>query len=616
MRTIQIGCAWLLLTLLSAASSANEKPVSRLSDLPDEAQSSISATLGRDLPEYCAKAAGEDFVTENPQQHLSAQFGVGGVRVRQGSASWATSVSAYGYGDRLHTVPSTVPIAQQNRVEYRRGPLTEWYVNGPAGLEQGFSLSRRPEGQSMQPLTIALAMSGDMKATLGADKASLTLTGSQKEIVYTALSARDSAGSELPVWLDLEKDQLLLRMDDRKAHYPVVIDPTLKQARLTASDEINGGLFGYSVAISGNTLVVGSPEAYVGSVEQGAAYVFVKPTGGWSNLTENAKLVAPDGHQSDEFGHSVAISGNQIAVGAPDYSGSQTNLVGSAYFFREPTLGWSGTITGISLGTGHSNGAEFGSSVGVSGNIVIVGAPYENAAYLMVCSTNFPTCGLDATFYGVAGPEPQFGTAVAISGTTFVVTDPYATVGANQFQGAAYVFTYRPPNSFDKATLTASDGAFLDEMGISVAMTNNTVVVGCPFFGATTFFAPGAAYVYTKPANGWADATQTAKLTASDAANTDYFGMGVAVSGGVVAVGAPNKQLVKYQQGAAYVYIEPFGGWRDQTENIELIASDGAQGDYFGNSVSTNGVSVVVGAPYGKNTNLNLADGTTYVYNH
>jgi FG-GAP repeat len=80
--------------------------------------------------------------------------------------------------------------------------------------------------------------------------------------------------------------------------------------------------------------------------------------------------------------------------------------------------------------------------------------------------------------------------------------------------------------------------------------------------------------------------------------------------------GAPNKQLVKYQQGVAYVYIEPFGGWRDQTENIELIASDGAQGDYFGNSVSTNGVSVVVGAPYGKNTNLNLADGTTYVYNH
>ncbi len=558
---------------------------------------------------------------ENLQQHLSVQFGAEGVTVRQGGASWAISLRAYGYGDALPTVPSTVPIAQQNRVEYRRGSLTEWYVNGPAGLEQGFTLRSRPDGPSTQPLTIALTMSGDMKAVLGADKASLTLAGSQGEIAYTALSARDSAGTDLRVWLELEKlnpdeDQLLLRVDDRKARYPVVIDPTLKQARLTASDAINGSLFGYSVAISGNTLVVGSPEANVGSVEQGAAYVFVKPTGGWSNLTENAKLVAPDGHQSDEFGHSVAISGNQIAVGAPDYSGSQTTLVGSAYFFREPTLGWSGTITGISLGTGHSNGAEFGSSVGVSGNVVIVGSPYENAAYLLVCATNVPTCALDATFYGVAGPEPQFGTAVAISGTTFVVTDPYATVGSNQFQGAAYVFTYRPPNSFDKATLTSSDGAFLDEMGSSVAMSNNTVVVGCPGCAQTTFFVPGVAYVYTKPANGWADATQTAKLTASDAATTDYFGTGVAVSGGVIAIGAPNKQLVKYQQGAAYVYIQPLGGWHDQTENIELIASDGAQGDYFGNSVSTNGVSVVVGAPYGKNTNLNLTTGTTYVYNH
>jgi FG-GAP repeat len=616
MRTIRGACVVLFLAMLASAGAAEEKTVSRLSNLPDGAQSSISATLGRDLPSYCAKPAGDKFVVENPQQHFSAEFSAGEVRVRQGGASWAISMSAYGYGGALRTAPSAVPIAQQNRVEYRRGLLTEWYVNGPVGLEQGFTLTRPPDGPRVQPLTIALTMSGEMKAAMGADKASLTLTGSQEEIAYTALSARDSAGAELRAWIDLEKDQLLLRVDDRNAQYPVVIDPTLKQARLTASDGVNGARLGISVAISGNTVVAGSPEAYVGSIEAGAAYVFVKPTSGWASLTENAKLVAPDGVDGDYFGYSVSISGNQIAVGAPYHSGSQTNLVGEAYFFREPALGWSGTLTGVSLGTGHSNGAEFGSSVGVSGNVVIVGSPYENAAYLVVCATNFPTCALDATFYGVPGPEPQFGTAVAISGTTFVVTDPYATVGANQFQGAAYVFTYRPPNSFDRATLTSSDGAFLDEMGISVAMSNNTVVVGCPFCAETTFFSPGAAYVYTKPATGWADATQTAKLTSSDAATTDYFGMGVAVSGPVIAVGAPNKQMVKYQQGAAYAYIEPAGGWRDQTENIELIASDGAQGDYFGNSVSTNGVSIVVGAPYGKNTNLNIATGTTYVYNH
>jgi FG-GAP repeat len=318
---------------------------------------------------------------------------------------------------------------------------------------------------------------------------------------------------------------------------------------------------------------------------------------------------------NDEFGYSVAISGDHIAVGAPDHS-TPSSLCGEAYYFTKPVFGgWSGTISETaSLGNGHNKNAFLGTSVGISGQDVIVGSPGEDAAYLLICAINVPSCGLDATFYGVAGPEPQFGMAVAMSGTTFVVTDPYATVGANQFQGAAYVYTYIGHNSFAKATLTSSDGGFLDEMGMSVAISNNTVVVGCPFCMKSGFVGPGAAYLYTKPQTGWADATQTAKLTSSDGVSQDYLGMGVAVSGSVIVAGAPNKTIGQNaQQGEAYVYIQPAGGWRDQTENIRLLASDGALFDYFGDSVATNGAVAVVGAQSGKNTN-NRATGTTYVY--
>ncbi len=620
MHTIRMWCAFLFLAAWSSAFAQQDKPVSHLSDLPEEAQSSISAVLGRDLPEYAARTDSHVVEIANSRQHLSARFTDRGVEVRAGSATWGISVRGYGYGDALQVLQTANPTARQNRIEYDRGNLTEWYLNGPAGLEQGFTLNSAPSPATGQVLTVSMTLSGDMAATIDQSATRLNLSNSQThlDLQYTSLTARDAAGNQLHAWLEMRDHDLLLKVDDSKARYPLVIDPTLKQARLTNSDEDNGQKFGYSVAISGNTLVIGSPGANgQNNQQEGAAYVFLKPaTGGWADATENAKLVSSDGVTNDEFGYSVAISGDHIAVGAPDHS-ALSSLCGEAYYFTKPVFGgWSGTISETaSLGNGHNKNAFLGTSVGISGQWAIVGSPGEDSAYLLICATNVPSCGLDATFYGVAGPEPQFGTAVAMSGTTFVVTDPYATVGVTQFQGAAYVYTYVGGNSFSKATLTSSDGGFLDEMGMSVAISNNTVVVGCPFCMQNGFYGPGAAYVYTKPQNGWVDATQTAKLTSSDGVSEDTLGTSVAVSGRVIVAGAPNKTIGQNaQQGEAYIYIQPTGGWRDQTENIHVLASDGALFDYFGGSVATNGTVAVVGAQGGKNTNLKLDSGTTYVY--
>ena len=103
--------------------------------------------------------------------------------------------------------------------------------------------------------------------------------------------------------------------------------------------------------------------------------------------------------------------------------------------------------------------------------------------------------------------------------------------------------------------------------------------------------------MFTEPGSGWANMTQTAKLTASDGAAGDYFGYSVSISGNTVVVGASATVGTNSYQGAAYVFTEPGSGWANMTQTAKLTASDGAAGDDFGNSVSISGNTVVVGAP-------------------
>jgi len=104
--------------------------------------------------------------------------------------------------------------------------------------------------------------------------------------------------------------------------------------------------------------------------------------------------------------------------------------------------------------------------------------------------------------------------------------------------------------------------------------------------------------VFEKPLGGWSDKTEDAKLTASDADQYDYFGPSVAISGGTVVVGATSDDCAGGGNacGAAYVFEEPLGGWSDKTEDAKLTASDAAELDYFGSSVAISGDTVVVGA--------------------
>ncbi|MDE2180270.1 MAG: FG-GAP repeat protein, partial [candidate division NC10 bacterium] len=577
---IHIGLWLLVCGLLLLPSRSAATPRSTLADLPLPAQAAISGALGQDSPAYHATPHGTTVRVENPRHDLTATFRPTGLHLHVGAATWGLRYQGVGYGTATRRARPVAPQAQANRIEYHHGPLTEWYVNGPRGLQQGFTLTTPPGPRTGAPLTLRLALSGSLHAHVEPGGTALTLTqlNESTRLAYRGLTAWDATGRALPARLQLQGRALLLQVEDADARYPVVVDPFIEHelAKLTTSDGAVGDAFGYSVAISGDTVVVGALQVDIsGQTQQGAAYVFVKPSGGWKNTsTFTAKLTTLDGVANDNFGISVAISGDTVVVGALQVGiGGNTNQ-GAAYVFVKPGSGWTNTSTFTAKLTASD------------------GAASDN-----------------------------FGYSVAIDGDTVVVGVPYADIGSNADQGAAYVFV-KPSGGWagaltETAKLIAAYGAANDKFGISVAIDGDTVVVGVPYADIGSNADQGAAYVFVKPGSGWANtSTFTAKLTASDGAAGDNFGSSVAISGDTVVVGAAWAAIsANAWQGAAYVFVKPGGGWMwGRFETAKLIASDGAASDSFGYSVAISGNTVVGGADRAT-IGGRIVQGAAYVFN-
>ena len=593
-----------------------------LSSLARDAQRPISAALGKDNSRYWAHANADGFSAENPQHVLAINFTRLGVELESHNLRLGLETRGYGYGDAMLPLSAAAPHLNHNRVEYRHRGVTEWYENGPMGLEQGFLLAESPgkarKGRN-QPLTLALAISGDLLAALepaGPDKKSSALTLTRKNrqaaLRYTGLSARDATGRELRSWLELRGKRLLLRVEDGGARYPVVVDPWIQQAELTPSDGGDYDHFGWSVAISGSTIVVGavchpgtSTDCAAGySGGAGAAYVFAESGGTWSQQQE---LTASDGAPDDWFGNSVAVDGSTVVVGAPHHMvGSNANQ-GAAYVFMQSGTTWSqqAELT-ASDGAARDN---FGISVAVNGSTAVVAAlnhaggsnASHGAAYVFVQSAT--TWGQEAELTSSGGATGDyFGRSVAVSGGVVVVGSPGPKfTPSSTYAGAAYVFVQSGTSWSQQVELTASDGAARDNFGISVAVDGSTALVGALNHNG----AQGAAYVFVQSGTTW---SQQAELTASDGAAGDNFGISVAVDGSTVLVGALNHNGA---QGAAYVFVQSGTTWSQQAE---LTASDGGTGEaQLGTSVAVSGSEAVAGAPWHSDAS-NKWQGAAYVF--
>ena len=453
--------------------------------------------------------------------------------------------------------------------------------------------------------------------------------GGAEVIRYAGLTVVDADGREAGAWLEIRGKDLIVNVEDHDLRFPLVIDPFIQSGKLTASDGAANDQFGISVSVSGDVLVVGAYSDDIGgNNNQGSAYVFEKPSTGWADMTQTAKLTASDGAAGDQFGSSVSVCGDVVVVGAEQNNIGTNNDQGSAYVFVKPATGWTDmTQTAKLTASDGAAGDNFGRLVSVNGDVVGVGAPKDDigasvdqgSAYVFVKpGTGWADMTQTAKLTASDGAaDDRFGRGVSVHGDVVVAGAFNADIGANGNQGAAYVYV-KPGTGWadmtQTAKLTASDGAFNDNFGRCVSVSGDTIGVGASAANIGANGNQGAAYVYVKPGTGWGDMTQTAKLTASDGAATDELGRDISVGGDVVVAGANNDKIgANTDQGSAYVFVKPGTGWTDMTQTAKLTASDGAADDMFGVGVSVHGDVVVAGALFndigGKNN-----QGSAYVF--
>jgi hypothetical protein len=536
------------------------------------AQEQISATLGAEAPAYRLSAAPGGYRAASAPQGMRASFTAAGATVSAGATTVGLRLAALGWGGSLASVRPVAPAAHGNRASYERGAVTEWYANGPMGIEQGFTLASAPAGRAAWPLTLALALSGDARATLGAGGESILLShAGSPALHYGGLVARDARGRVLPSWLSLRDGRLLVRVDARGARFPLRIDPFINQGpKLTGSGVPGGGGFGDGLALSadGNT-------ALIGASGLGAAFVFTRSGGVW---TQQQKLTGTGGG-FDLLGWNVALStdGNTAVLG----SRSNENNVAPAFVFTRTGGVWTKQAELV----GQSEKIESGyGAVAVSGdgNTVLVGEQADNffagSMFVFKRSGNVWTetqkiNGAEVVGFGAFG----FRVALSSDGKTALIGEP-----EDAFEtGEAFIYTQSGGVFTKQQTLAAPGTVFAESIALS-GDGDTAMVVNQPMLNQNK----GRTFVYVRSGNTWT-------LEDEFEAPGEEAAAAVALNakGDLAVVGATEGQ----PEGKAFVYARGAGGWAEEDE----LQSTGTFSKGFGvaDALSSDGETALVGAP-------------------
>ncbi len=312
----------------------------------------------------------------------------------------------------------------------------------------------------------------------------------------------------------------------------------------------------------------------------------------------------------DRFGHSVAISGVTGVVGAPAHDGAGIDS-GAAFVIDRAEDGTWTRGAELNASDGVFND-EFGSAIAIHDDTVVVGAVGEadggfgsGAAYVFTRDGGGLWSEQAKLTAADAFSNDLFGDAVAVHGDTAMV-GARGDGDAGTFSGSVYVFTREAGEWDEHSKLAPLDASAGDTFGGAVALDGDTVIVGAIATGDAGQFS-GSAYVFTRDGGGlW---TQQAKLTASDAAANDFFGETVSINGDTVIVGATGDDDLGDRSGAAYVFTRTGTVW---TEQAKLTASDAAGGEFFGGSVGVHADTAIVGAYL--DDDGGFASGSAYVF--
>jgi len=505
------------------------------------------------------------FVARNPDQKWCAQFDERGVTITpdKGGWEWGLELQSYGFpGHERKTTECGGAKTEGGRIEFRRDEiLTEWFVNDRRGLEQGWTINERPRGyEEGGVLRLRLDVRGGLIPKIASRDVEFLNENGTSILQYGGLKAWDANGMSVPVrWADGgDHKGLCIELMDAGQSYPVVVDPVVKKT-IALPDA-----WSISVAISGDTIVASE---YSGS--QSNVHAFVRENGDW---TPQDVLGSPD--YKDCLGGGVAVSGDAMVAGAPQEDSGATGVggneeddstedSGAVYVYARNGTVW--TRQAYVKASNTDSGDLFGSSVSISGNLMVVGAPGEDsnatgvdgnqanndadeagAAYVFIRSGS--TWAQVAYLKGSdTRAGDRFGKSVSISDGTIAVAGG----------GSIYLFVSNEGGWVQKAILESRDALFE-----TVAVSGDTIVAGAP--------ESESAYVFSRDGATW---SQSAVLHRFDGSDYQHFGCSVGISSNRIVVGAwksvPFYDSIFTIHGVAYVFSGNGSEWSEY-EQIDV----------------------------------------------
>lgn len=580
------------------------------------------------------------YKARNPRNEWLARWDGRGVSVQPDDGEWTWGLQLQSYGDQgQETEITNKPkiTVDANKLTYHwNEAISEWYVNNNDGLKHGFTLHRLPmsreQGPTQRgntplnsrrahnhehgrqappylPTRLTLGVTGGLasRPTVSDEAFYFRPTEVRPTLRYSGLRVWDAEGKRLPARMSATAGRLLLSLDPSDATYPITVDPIIQQAYLKASNSFPLMVFGSAVAISGDTVVVGangeasgstgvnSDQSDTGTREAGAAYVFVRENGRW---TQQAYIKASNTEQGDSFGVPLALDGDTLAIAAvgedsgaagPDADQLDNSAAGSGavYIFVREAGVWSQQA--YLKASNPDSGDAFGVALALGDDTLVVGATGESSSAS-----------------GVNGNESDnsFGGA-----------------------GAVYVFVRHNGSWTQQAYIKASNPDPGDRFGSSVDMDGDTIVVGAPEEGSSSAtsnnnaaLGSGAANIFERTSGTW---QQTAFLKAPQPEMGDGFGAAVTIAGTRLAVGAPAEDSASpgvngdqtnnrlSAAGAVYTFLNQGGAW---LFDAYLKAGVPGRSDLFGAALDLDGDRLLVGAPEqdGSATGVNGNEGLRF----
>jgi hypothetical protein len=571
----------------SRARSRPREPEGMLAPaLPTNLAAAASARIGAAERSFWPVRRGATLLASGGGIHSAFTPAHAILRVRDGTV--ALSLAAVGRGSHLQRVGAAAPSSSTNEILYSHRSIGEQFRNGPYGLEQGFTVRRRPS-PGAGPLVLALGLGGSLVAHQVGSQVQFETRAGATALRYGQLGATDATGRAVPARMELRGGALELLIDDRGARYPIHIDPFVQAGtKFTDTEKTDEADFGMHVALSGdgNTALIGGKEA---------AWVFVREGSAWK---QQDKLPA-SGEAPDGYSVALSANGNTAIVGVEEASS-----LGAAFVFVREGSTWKPQGEKLT-GKGEVGAGAFGSSVALSGNgaTALVGARNnehevgKERGAVWVFTRTGSTWEYQTEFTDSEKvKEASLGSSIALSseGTT-------ALVGAERYkgsEGAAWVFTGSGASWTQQEKLTGESG--VGAFGHSVALSANgdTALVGADHNGGND---AGAAWVFIREGSKWK--VPGTKLP-NKLENGEDFGDSVALSGegNTAIVGGESNNS---GEGAAWAFTREGATWTEQTPKLTGKEETGEEGDAFGAgvSLSASGGIALIGGPADEGTN-------------